>query len=55
MYTRERPVMSNPNGWLEFGFIYHLRIIRGERVLVFWMKEASYGKVTRKSIVNGIV
>lgn len=42
--------MSNPRGWLGFGLIYHLRLNKGKGG--FWAREASYKKVTRKSMTK---
>ena len=52
MYTRKHPVMSNSKEWLELGLIYHLRLNKGKGFWGFLKEEASYGKVTRKSVVN---
>lgn len=52
MYTCEHPMISNPKECLELGLIYHLRLSKGKGIWDFWEKKASYGKVTRKSLVN---
>lgn len=48
----EHPAISNQRRWLEFGLIHHLRLNKGKGAWGFWAKEASYGKVTRKSTAD---
>ena len=43
---------SNPKACLELGFVYHLRLNKGKGALGLSAGEASYEKVTKKSMVN---
>ena len=45
--------MRNPKGYLQLELIYSLRLNKGKGVLDCWVREASYGEVTRKRKVNG--
>lgn len=50
-YTWKYPEVSNPKEWLELGLICHLNIKHRKRGLGL-LGEASYGMVTRKSMVD---
>lgn len=44
--------MKNPKGCLKLELIYSLRLNKGKGVGGFWVREASYGEVMRKTMVN---
>ena len=44
--------MSNSQSCLELGLVYHFRVNKRKEALGFWVGEASYGKMTKKSMIN---
>lgn len=40
--------MSNPKGWLQLGFMYHLRLKQRKKVLGFWVERQVMGRDQEK-------